>query len=160
MLLEFNLNGKDVAIEAQGTETLLDVLRDKMYLTATKRGCENGECGSCTILIDGKPVNSCLFLSARVNGKKVVTLEGVGTPMKMHLIQKNFRECGALQCGFCGPGMILTALALLKKNPDPTEEEIREGISGNLCRCSGYIKIIEAIKKTAKDMKKDQCEPE
>jgi len=153
MLLKFNLNGKDVNVEANETDILLDILRDKLHMHATKRGCGNGECGACTVLIDGSPVNSCIYLAARVSGKCVVTLEGVGTPEKMHLIQKNFRESGALQCGFCGSGMILTGLALLEKNPHPTEDEIKEGISGNLCRCSGYVKIIKAIKQTADDIR-------
>lgn len=154
MLLEFNLNNEDVQVEINETDLLIDVLRDKLHMHATKRGCENGECGACTVLIENKPVNSCIYLAVRVKGKRVVTLEGVGTPEKLHIIQKNFMDLGALQCGFCGSGMILTGLALLNKNPEPSEDEIKEAISGNLCRCSGYVKIIEAIKKTSEDMKK------
>ena len=155
MLLECNINQKDIAVEIADTDILLDILRDRLGFTSVKRGCENGECGACTILIDEEPVNSCIYLAVRAQGKHIITLEGLGTPDKLHPLQKNFREAGAVQCGFCASGMILIAKALLDKNPDPSENEIREGISGNLCRCSGYVKIIEAIKNTAEEMKEE-----
>ena len=158
MLIEFLLNNKTVKVEADARDMLLDVLRNKLFMTATKRGCENGECGACTVLVNGEPVNSCIYPMARLIGKNVLTLEGLGTPDKLHLLQKNFIECGALQCGFCGSGMILTALALLKKIPNPTGKQIRQGISGNLCRCTGYVNIIKAIKKTANEMQRIESE--
>lgn len=155
MLLNMNVNGKDTEITINGCETLLEVLRNNLRLHAAKLGCGNGECGACTVLVDNEPVNACIYLAARANHKHVLTLEGVGTPGKLHLIQQNFIKYGALQCGFCGSGMILSALALLHQTPEPTEQEIKEGISGNLCRCSGYVHIIEAIKQTALDLKEE-----
>lgn len=153
MLISFELNEKKVEIDVPDGITLLDLLRDVLGVHSVKRGCENAECGACTVLVDDAAVNACIFLAARANGKKVTTLEGVGTPEHMHTIQKQFVSHGAVQCGFCGSGMILSALALLKENPNPTTEEIREGIAGNLCRCSGYVKIVEAIDAAAKEMR-------
>jgi len=149
MTIDFIVNDQMVQLDINPSDMLLDVLREKLHLTSARRGCGNGECGACTVLVDGMPVNSCMYLCVRVAGKRVLTLEGLGTPGKLELLQENFIKTGALQCGFCGSGMILSALALLRRNPNPTEMEIREGISGNLCRCSGYVKIIEAIKLTA-----------
>lgn len=153
MLISFELNEKNVEIDVPAGITLLDLLRDVLGVHSVKRGCENAECGACTVLVDDVAVNACIFLAARTNGKRITTLEGVGTPEHMHTIQKQFVDHGAVQCGFCGSGMILSALALLKENPNPTTEEIREGIAGNLCRCSGYVKIVEAIDAAAKEMR-------
>ncbi|MDI6707350.1 MAG: (2Fe-2S)-binding protein [Bacillota bacterium] len=152
MIIEFRINDETARLEIEGTEILLDVIRDKLHLHGTKRGCENGECGACTVLVNGEPVNSCMYLAARVNGKEVVTIEGIGTADDLHPVQKAFIEEGAVQCGFCGSGMILTAKALLDKKPSPSEGDIRRAISGNLCRCSGYAKIIKAVKKSAEGL--------
>ncbi len=153
MLLEFILNETPVKVESPDGMTLLDLLREMLGVLSVKRGCENAECGACTVLVDGDAVNACIYLAARVNGKKVTTLEGVGTPENMHVLQESFVRHGAVQCGFCGSGMILSALALLNHNDNPTEEEIREGIAGNLCRCSGYTKIVDAISDAAEEMR-------
>jgi carbon-monoxide dehydrogenase small subunit len=126
--------------------TLADVLRDELHLTGTKQSCSEGACGTCTVLLDGSPVRSCLLLAADVEGKEITTIEGLAENGGLHPIQEAFVEHYAIQCGFCTPGMILTAKALLDKNPHPTEEEIRSAISGNICRCTGYAKIVEAIK--------------
>lgn len=152
MTIHFVLNGESRSADVPGGLTLLDFLRDTLRITSVKRGCENAECGACTVLVDGSAVNACIYLAARIDGREVTTLEGVGTREKMHQLQKSFVEHGALQCGFCGSGMILSALSLLNKNHHPDEEEIREGIAGNLCRCSGYAKIVEAIADAAGKM--------
>lgn len=152
MRIEIEVNGEKRVVSAEKDDTLLDLLREKLRLTGTKKGCENGECGACTVLVDGRPVNSCLYPALRADGKRITTIEGIGTPKKLHLIQEAFVEAGALQCGYCGPGMIMTAMALLNQNPNPTEDQIRQGIAGNICRCSGYVKIVEAIKSAAKKM--------
>ncbi|NWG04981.1 MAG: (2Fe-2S)-binding protein [Syntrophaceae bacterium] len=145
--INFTLNGELVEVEIEPHLTLLQLLRDKLELIGTKEGCGMGECGACTVLLDGKTVNSCIFPAMEVEGKKVVTIEGLMDAQgNLHPIQKAFVEQGAVQCGFCTPGMVLSAKALLDENPKPTEEEIRHGIAGNLCRCTGYIQIIEAIK--------------
>lgn len=153
MLISFELNKEMLSLDVPDGMTLLDLLRDVLGVHSVKRGCENAECGACTVLVDGVAVNACIFLAVRADGKKVTTLEGVGTMDNMHTIQKQFVQHGAVQCGFCGSGMILSALSLLKENPSPSIEEIREGIAGNLCRCSGYVKIIEAIDAAAKEMR-------
>jgi len=145
--LSFTLNGDHVEVEIEPHLTLLQVLRDKLELTGTKEGCGMGECGACTVLLDGKTVNSCIFPAMEVDGKSVTTIEGLtDTRGDLHPIQKAFIEYGAIQCGFCTPGMVLSAKALLDENPKPTEGEIRNGIAGNLCRCTGYLQIVEAIK--------------
>jgi carbon-monoxide dehydrogenase small subunit len=145
--LRFTLNGESVEMEIEPHLTLLQLLRDKLELTGTKEGCGMGECGACTVLLDGKMVNSCIFPAMEVNGKNVITIEGLTDAQgNLHPIQKAFIEQGAVQCGFCTPGMVLAAKALLDENPKPTEEEIRHGIAGNLCRCTGYIQIVQAIK--------------
>ncbi|MGB9629170.1 MAG: (2Fe-2S)-binding protein [Thermodesulfobacteriota bacterium] len=145
--IHFVLNGESVEVEIEPHLTLLQVLRDKLELTGTKEGCGMGECGACTVLIDGKAVNSCIFPALEVEGKNVTTIEGlIDIQGNLHPIQKAFIDYGAIQCGFCTPGMVLSAKALLDENPKPTEEEIRNGIAGNLCRCTGYLHIIQAIK--------------
>jgi len=144
-ILKLNVNGEDLEILVEGHKTLLEVLREDLGLTGTKRGCDLGTCGTCTVLIDGKPWLSCLTLAAAVQGKKITTIEGLAEDGKLHPLQSAFIEKGAIQCGFCTPGMILTAKAFLEENPHPSEEETKKAISGNLCRCTGYVKIIEAI---------------
>jgi len=145
--LSFVLNGEPVEVDIEPHLTLLEVLRDRLGLTGTKEGCGAGECGACTVLLDGKTVNACIFPAMEVEAKNVVTIEGIADAQgNLHPIQKAFVEYGAVQCGFCTPGMVLSAKALLDENPKPTEEEIRHGIAGNLCRCTGYLQIIQAIK--------------
>jgi carbon-monoxide dehydrogenase small subunit len=145
--INFMLNGESVELEIEPHLTLLQVLRDELDLMGTKEGCGMGECGACTVLLDGKAVNSCIFPAMEVEGKRVMTIEGLTSAQgKLHPVQKAFIEYGAIQCGFCTPGMVLSAKALLDENPKPTEEEIRHGIAGNLCRCTGYLQIILAIK--------------
>jgi carbon-monoxide dehydrogenase small subunit len=133
--------------------TLLELLRETWGLTGAKRGCDEGDCGACTVLLDGQPVNACLVLAVRVNGRKVTTIEGLGDEEHPHPLQTAFVQHGALQCGYCGPGMILSAKALLDVNPSPTEAEIRQALSGNLCRCTGYSKIIEAVRSVSRGIK-------
>jgi carbon-monoxide dehydrogenase small subunit len=145
--LSFMLNGESVDVEIEPHLTLLQLLRDRLELIGIKEGCGMGECGACTVLIDGKAVNSCIFPAMEVDGKSVTTVEGLTDAQgNLHPIQKAFIEFGAIQCGFCTPGMVISAKALLDENPKPTEEEIRNGIAGNLCRCTGYLQIIQAIK--------------
>ena len=145
--ITFNLNGESVQVEIEPHLTLLQLLRDKLELTGTKEGCGLGECGACTVLLNGKTVNSCIFPAMEVDGKNVTTIEGlVDAKGNLHPVQKAFIEYGAIQCGFCTPGMVLSAKALLDENPKPTEDQIRSGIAGNLCRCTGYLQIVQAIK--------------
>jgi carbon-monoxide dehydrogenase small subunit len=148
--LTFTLNGEAVTIEADPQWTLLYLLREVLELTGTKEGCGYGECGACTVIIDGQAVNSCLFPVMEVEGKRVTTIEGIGSKDGlMHPLQTAFINEGAVQCGFCTPGMIMSAKALLDAKDKPTEDEIKEAIEGNLCRCTGYVKIIDAIKSVA-----------
>jgi len=152
-ILTFTLNEEPVQIEIEPHLTLLQVLREELELPGTKEGCGMGECGACTVLLDGKTVNSCIFPALEAEGKSVVTIEGVADAKRgLHPIQKAFVEHGAIQCGFCTPGMVLSAKALLDENPKPTEEEIRNGIAGNLCRCTGYLQIIQAIKAASNQL--------
>jgi carbon-monoxide dehydrogenase small subunit len=145
--ISFILNGEPVEMEIEPHLTLLQLLRDHLELMGTKEGCSMGECGTCTVLLDGKAVNSCIFPALEVEGKKVTTIEGLMDAQgNLHPIQKAFIDHGAIQCGFCTPGMVLSAKALLDENPKPSEEEIRNGIAGNLCRCTGYLQIVQAIK--------------
>jgi len=139
------MNGDEHEILTETHKTLLEVLREDLGLTGTKRGCDLGACGACTVLIEGKPYLSCLTLAVDVQGKKIVTIEGLTQDGEPHPLQKAFVEKGAIQCGFCTPGMILTAKAFLDENPHPSEGEVKKAISGNLCRCTGYVKIVEAI---------------
>ena len=154
-IIRFKLNGEEVEQYVQDSITMCDFLRKQMHLTGTKRGCEEGECGACTILLDGRAVDSCLMLAVEADGREVVTIEGVMKDGVLHPLQREFMDKWALQCGFCSPGMIMAALSLLHENPHPTEQEIRDGIAGNLCRCTGYTKIVEAIDSAAKIMEKE-----
>lgn len=149
-IIKFKLNGEDVEELVQDNITMVDFLRQQMHMTGTKRGCEEGECGACTILLDGAAVDSCLMLAVEAAGREVVTIEGVMKDGVLHPLQREFMDKWALQCGFCTPGMIMSALSLLHENPHPTEHEIRDAIAGNLCRCTGYTKIVEAIGSAAK----------
>lgn len=145
MMTTFTLNGKEAASHADGNTTLLEVLRDEMHLTGVKKGCETGECGACTVLLDGQNVNSCMVLIGEVAGKSVTTIEGLGKNGELDPIQIAFAEKGAIQCGYCTPGMILSVKGLLNRNPNPSRDEIKEAIAGNLCRCTGYEQIVEAV---------------
>ena len=153
--LTFILNQREVTVSVAPNRRLLDVLREELHLTGTKEGCGIGECGACTVLLNGRPVNSCLILAGQAQGSEITTIEGVETEDgDLHPLQEAFLEEGAVQCGFCTPGMILSALSLLRKNPGPTEDEIKEAISGNLCRCTGYKQIVEAIQAAAVKLQK------
>lgn len=143
------LNDDAVTVDATASETLLDVLRTKLGITSAKRGCDGGECGACTVLLDGRPVNACLVLALTVDRHRVTTVEGLGRPERLHPLQRAFHELGAVQCGFCTPGMLLTAKALLDEIPNPGADDVRAALAGNLCRCTGYVKPIQAIMVTA-----------
>ena len=145
MEINFTLISKSIKVEVPPQWTLLKLLREKLGLTGTKEGCGIGECGTCTVLLDGVPVNACIVLALKVEGKKVETIEGLGTRESLHPLQKSFIEHGAIQCGFCTPGILMSSKALLEEKSNPTREEIKEAISGHLCRCTGYHQIIEAI---------------
>ena len=145
-LISLTINEKEYEVAVNPNQTLVDLLRYQLEMTGTKKGCEVGDCGSCTVIMDGKPVNSCLVLAVQANGKKILTIEGLETDDGLNPIQRSFVEKGAIQCGFCSSGMILSAQNLLDRDPDPDEADIRMAISGNLCRCTGYQKIVEAIK--------------
>lgn len=154
MKIKFKVNGKEVALDCDPKKTLLKVLREDLFLTGTKEGCGKGECGACTVIIDGLTVNSCLVPVGQLEGKSVVTIEGLAKNGKLHPVQEAFIEEGAVQCGFCTPGMVMSAKSLLDKNRNPSVEEIKIALSGNLCRCTGYTKIIEAVKKSAAKIKR------
>jgi len=143
--MSLQVNGEMYQVNVSIKKTLLDVLREDLALTGTKKGCDSGECGACTVLMDSKPVNSCLILAVDAVGKQISTIEGIGGIMELHPIQEALIAHGAIQCGYCTPGIVMTAKALLDSNPHPTETEVREGIAGNLCRCTGYVKVVEAI---------------
>jgi carbon-monoxide dehydrogenase small subunit len=145
MKLCFELNGRNIECEAKENQILLDLLRVDLGVTSVKKGCESGECGACTILLDGKPVTSCMILAPQVEGRKVATLDGLLDEPRMEKLRQAFLEGGAIQCGFCTPGMLISAYALLKENPKPTADEVKKAIEGNLCRCTGYVNIIKAI---------------
>lgn len=152
-VIHMKLNGEPVEAIIQDNRTMLDFLRKDMGLTGTKKGCEEGECGACTILLNGRPVNSCLMLAIEADGQEITTIEGIKKGTELHPVQREFIEKWALQCGFCTPGMVMAAIALLEENPNPTEYEIREAIAGNLCRCTGYAKIVEAISAAADELR-------
>jgi len=143
--IHFILNGQPVKVEAMPSDMLLDVLRGTLHLTGTKKGCGKGECGACTVIMNGRAVNSCMVPVAKADGARIDTIDGLGDPDHLHPLQEAFIEAGAIQCGFCTPGMIMAAKALLDENPDPSDDEIKEAIAGNYCRCTGYTKIIKAI---------------
>jgi len=145
MKINFKLNGMSLQIEVPPHWTLLRLLREKLGLTGTKEGCGIGECGACTVLLDGMPVNACLILAPKVEGRRVETIEGLGSRESLHPLQKSFIDHGAIQCGFCTPGILMSSKALLERNANPAREEIKEALSGHLCRCTGYHQIIEAI---------------
>jgi carbon-monoxide dehydrogenase small subunit len=146
------VNGIDYPITAPQGRNLLSVIRTEVGLTGTKEGCDDCECGACMVLLDGQPVNSCSFLAVQAQGRSVTTVEGLMTGDEMHPLQRNILEEGGVQCGFCTPGMLLSATALLERCPSPTEEEVRIGLSGNLCRCTGYAKIVTAVQRTAAEL--------
>lgn len=148
--ITFTLNNEEITVEVEPNWTLLYLLREVLDLTGTKEGCGYGECGACTVIVDGKAVNSCIYPVYEVEGKNVLTIEGLSKNGELHELQKAFIEKGAVQCGFCTPGMIMSAKALLDEKETPTEDDIKEAIEGNLCRCTGYVMIIDAIKSVAK----------
>ena len=149
MKIDFRLNGKSVQMETPPDRRVVDLLREDLGLAGTKEGCGSGECGACTILVNGETRLACLMLAAQVNGKAIDTIEGLGSQTGLHPLQQAFIDRGAIQCGFCTPGMILTAAAFLSHSPHPTRDEIREAVSGNLCRCTGYQKIVDAVETAA-----------
>jgi carbon-monoxide dehydrogenase small subunit len=151
--IKFVINGQSVELRVKPWRTLLEMIREDLNLTGTKEGCGHGECGSCTVILGGKTVNSCLVPAVEADGQEIVTIEGLSEGDRLHPIQEAFIEHAGMQCGFCTPGMIISAKALLDKNPDPNEEEIREALAGNFCRCTGYTKIIESISVAAKALR-------
>jgi len=152
--ISFFLNGSEVAVSVDGHSRLIDILRGPLGQTGTKEGCGEGECGACTVIVDGRAINSCLYPALEAEGKNITTIEGLqDLKNKLSAIQQAFVDCGAIQCGFCTPGMIISAKALLDSNPNPSDEEIRDALLGNLCRCTGYIQIVEAVKQAAIKLK-------
>ncbi|MDQ7816241.1 MAG: (2Fe-2S)-binding protein [Melioribacteraceae bacterium] len=153
MEIRFTLNHNNVTVVVEPNLRLIDLLRDKFNLTGTKEGCSIGECGACTVIMNGKAVNSCLVLAGQCENAEIITIEGIEKEGKLHPLQENFLKSGAIQCGFCTPGMIMSAYALLIEKKNPTDEEIKEAIAGNLCRCTGYKQIIDAVSQSAKEIK-------
>lgn len=151
--IELNVNGVPSKVWIEPHQTLLEILRENLFLTGTKEGCGLGDCGACTVIIDGKPILSCITLAVEVAGKNVTTIEGLAQEDKLHPVQDAFVKHGAIQCGFCTPGMVMTSVAFLGEKKNPTDLEIKKAISGNLCRCTGYIKIVEAIKSVVQHQK-------
>lgn len=151
--IKLRVNGEEQEILFHSYKTLLEVLREELNLTGTKHGCELGECGACAVLVDGEPVLSCLTLALECEGRSIETVEGLAQGTKLHPLQAAFADCGGSQCGYCTPGMLMTAKALLEAEPDPSRERIREAISGNLCRCTGYQQIVDAIERAAAEMR-------
>jgi aerobic-type carbon monoxide dehydrogenase small subunit (CoxS/CutS family) len=156
MKLTFFLNDKSVAVECSGSETLLSVLREHFGLLGVKEGCGVGECGACTVLLDDRAVNSCLVAVGKVQGRRVLTIEGLSQGERLHPVQEAFVDFSAIQCGFCTPGMIMAAYGLLKSNPAPSRQEVMEALAGNLCRCTGYHDIVRAVQKAAKTMRENR----
>ena len=150
--VNIEVNGEAHSLEVDGRWTLLRVLRDVLGLTGTKRGCDLGECGACTVLLDGEPVNSCMTLAATCDGKRVTTIEGLGTSESLHPIQRAFLDNDGGQCGYCTPGFVISAAALLESNPNPTDDEIRDALAGNICRCNAYGRIIESVRSAAREL--------
>lgn len=153
-LIRLIVNEEPYEVMIKPSETLLEVLKNKLGLTGAKHACDTGKCGACTVLIDGKPVRSCLTLAISVRNREITTIEGLARGEELHPLQRAFIEHGAVQCGFCTPGMIMFTKSFLEENPEPQDEEIRKALSGNICRCTGYVKIIEAIQAAAKEMAK------
>jgi aerobic-type carbon monoxide dehydrogenase small subunit (CoxS/CutS family) len=151
--VSLNVNGRDHLVDVEPEELLVDVLRDRLGLTGAKKGCGTGDCGACTVLLGGRAVSSCLVLALSVGDRPVLTIEGLASGGRLHPLQQSFLAHGAVQCGYCTPGMVMSALELLSDNPAPTEEEVRVGIAGNLCRCTGYQKVVEAILAAADEMR-------
>ena len=156
--LTINVNGENRTATVPAETTLLRLLRETFGLTGSKLGCDVGDCGACTVIVDGLPVNSCLMLAGQADGREVLTIEGLASMDRVHPLQRAFEDCASLQCGFCGPGVILSAKALIDEIPDPTIPQIRDALGGNLCRCTGYVKMIEAIQKAARDMRGETVE--
>lgn len=152
LVVGFKVNGRDHSLAVRPYDVLLDVIREGLGLTGTKRGCDMGTCGCCTVLVEGRPILSCLTLAAQAEGREITTIEGIRQDGRLHPLQRAFAEFGGSQCGFCTPGIIMAAKAMLDRNPEPGDREIREGISGNLCRCTGWVKIIEAVKDAAREV--------
>ena len=155
MQIEFYVNEKRTALDVPADKRLLDLLRDDLGLTGVKEGCGEGECGACTILLDGEAVHSCMVLAGELGGHHVTTIEGLEEDGRLGVLQSAFVDSGAVQCGYCTPGLIMSATGLLNKNPDPSEEEIRVALSGNICRCSGYVQIVEAVKSAARTLRQE-----
>ncbi|HEY1267913.1 MAG TPA: (2Fe-2S)-binding protein [Candidatus Binatia bacterium] len=151
--IQITLNGKKTDLEVPSHRLLLDLLRDEIGLTGTKEGCGTGDCGACTVLLNGKPVNSCLIFSGELDGADIVTIEGLKIGPEMHPVQRAFVQDGGVQCGYCTSGMLMMSKALLDENPDPSEDDIRFAISGNLCRCTGYAKIVKAVQDAARELR-------
>jgi len=149
MTLQLNVNRQTHTLEIEPQETLLHVLRHRLGLTGTKANCEEGECGACTVLVDGQPMNSCLLLAARAQGSRIITIEGLAGERRFHALQQAFVDQGAIQCGYCSPGFLLATAALLEATPHPSDDEIVFALSGNICRCTGYTKIVSAVRKAA-----------
>lgn len=150
--VKFLLNNSNVNVEVEDGETLLETLRNRFFLTGVKKGCEVGECGSCTVLINDIPTDSCLVLTALIDGKSILTIEGIAKNGELHPIQQAFIDEGAIQCGYCTPGMVLSSYSLLKKNPNPSTEEIKRSLSGNMCRCGAYVQVCNAVKRAGNIM--------
>ena len=155
MQIEFVVNGKQKRLDVPGGKRLLDVLREDLHLTGAKEGCGEGECGACTVLMDGEAVHSCMVLAGQLTGHHITTIEGLEEDGRLGVLQSAFVEQGAVQCGYCTPGMIMSAAGLLNRTPDPTEEEIRVALSGNICRCSGYVQIVAAVKAAAETLRQE-----
>jgi carbon-monoxide dehydrogenase small subunit len=151
--IECSINGEAQSVEVPARRLLSDFLRDDLHLTGTKRGCETGICGACSVLVDGEVVKSCLMLAVQVQGREITTVEGLGQGDDLHPLQESFMQCGGLQCGYCTPGFLMASCAMLKNNPDPTADEVRHGLNGNLCRCTGYTQIVESILTAAEKMR-------
>ncbi|WP_431276127.1 (2Fe-2S)-binding protein [Variovorax ureilyticus] len=151
--IECTVNGEAQSVEVPARRLLSDFLRDDLHLTGTKRGCETGICGACSVLVDGEVVKSCLKLAVQVQGCEITTVEGLANGDRLHPLQESFMQCGGLQCGYCTPGFLMTSCAMLEKNPQPTADEVRHGLNGNLCRCTGYTQIVESILTAAEKMR-------
>jgi aerobic carbon-monoxide dehydrogenase small subunit len=151
-VVSIKVNGEAQSLEVPARRMLSDFLRDDLHLTGTKRGCETGTCGACSVLVDGEVIKSCLILAVQVDGRAVTTVEGLSQGITLHPLQESFMQCGGLQCGYCTPGMLMTACAMLAHNPRPTQDDVRHGLSGNLCRCTGYAQIVESILSASEKM--------